>query len=277
MDQPKPSAGYRNQSLERGFAILEYLGASTRGQSVSQVAHATGLHRATAHRLLAVLHRLGYVYKGSDQRYWIGFQLHRFGHKPSMIARVTHHAHPFLVSLANEVGETVNLGVLEGTQAFVADRVTTDRSLRLDVQIGDYRDAHATSIGKALLALHRPEDVRRLYERTPLRSYTDTTLKTIGALVRELAVIRRRGYAVNDGEMSPGVRSIAVPLINPEGRALCAVSVTARKSRISDRQIVPIAARIQDTVHNIVEVMAAYPNRAPVHDEQAPPAFTSPK
>lgn len=255
---------YRNQSLERGFAILEFLGASASGHSIAEIARETGLHRATAHRLLEVLRGLGYVYKASDHRYWVGFELHRFGHRPSMIARVTHHAHPFLVALANEVGETVYLGALEGTQAFVTDRVTTPRSLRLDVQVGDYLDAHATSIGKALLALHRPEDIRRLYEHTPLRAHTGATITTVAALSRELARAGRRGYAVSDGELMTGVRSVAAPLINPEGRALCAVAVTARKTRLSDQRIAAVAARIEDTMQRIVERLIAEPRRRPL-------------
>jgi IclR family acetate operon transcriptional repressor len=251
---------YRNQSLERGFGILEYLGASITGQSVSQVAQATGLHRATAHRLLEVLCRLGYAYKGDDHRYWVGFQLHRFGHKPSMIARITHHAHPYLVALAHEVDETVNLGALEGIQAFIADRVVTDRSLRLDVQVGDYFDAHATSIGKALLSLHRPEEVRSIYERAPLRAHTANTTKTVTALLRELARVRTRGYAINDGEMTPGVRSIAVPLLNPEQRALCAIAVTGPTARMSDDRMARLCVKIQETAAQIVDQLVVNPS-----------------
>lgn len=253
-------AVYRNQSLERGFGILEYLGASTTGQSVSQVAQATALHRATAHRLLEVLCRLGYAYKGDDHRYWVGFHLHRFGHKPSMLARITHHAHPFLVTLAHEVDETVNLGALEGIQAFIADRVTTERSLRLDVQVGDYFDAHATSIGKALLSLHRPEEVRSIYERAPLRAHTGNTAKTVAGLLRELASVRKRGYAVNDEEMELGVRSIAVPMLNSENRAVCAIAVTGPKARLTDDRMDRLSAKIKETSARIVDQLVVNPS-----------------
>ena len=253
-------AVYRNQSLERGFGILEHLGVSTRGQSVSEVAEVTDLHRATAHRLLEVLCRLGYAYKGSGRRYWVGHRIDRYAHKPSMLARMTHQAHPFLVTLAHEVDETVNLGALEGNQAFIADRVTTERSLRLDVQVGDYFDAHGTSIGKALLSLHRPEEVRSIYEHAPLRAHTSNTAKTIPALLRELALVRQRGYAVNDEEMTPGVRSIAVPILNPDKRALCAVAVTGPKARLSDDRIGRISVKIQETAARIIDQLALDPS-----------------
>ncbi len=252
-------AHYRNQSLERGFGILEYLGAATVGQSVMEVAQATSLHRATAHRLLEVLCRLGYAYKSEDHRYWVGYNLDRFGHKPNMLARITHHAHPFLVTLAHEVDETVNLGALEGIQAFIADRVTTERSLRLDVLVGDYFDAHATSIGKALLSLHRPDELRDIYERAPLRVYTRNTAKNIKGLLRELELVRKRGYAINDEEMTPGVRSIAVPMYNPDRRAVCAIAVTGPKARLSDERIDWLSAKIQETSARVVDQLGLNP------------------
>ncbi|MBM3560180.1 MAG: helix-turn-helix domain-containing protein [Alphaproteobacteria bacterium] len=153
----RPMATYQNRSLERAFSILEYLGATERGLTVLEIARRTKLHRATVHRLLMVLNQLGYVYKDRVTReYWAGFHLHSFGHRTSMIARLTHHARPFLVALANEVDELVHLGALEGIQSLVCDRIATSRIVKLDRQPGEYLDAHATAVGKALLAL-RPE------------------------------------------------------------------------------------------------------------------------
>lgn len=244
-------AEYKNQSLERGFQILEYLDSSPSGRAVSEVARATGLHRATAHRLLEVLCGLGYAYKASDRRYWIGYAMHVFGHPASVVARVSHHAHSYLVKLAHEVDETVNLGFLEGIQAVVVDRVTTDRAHRSDVQIGGYFDAHATSLGKALLSIRPPEDVQANYKATRLNAYTGTTITDLPGLMRELAEIRKTGYAVNNEERSPGIRSVAAPLINPHGRAMFAISVTGPRARLEDARIPRIGARIQEVAREI--------------------------
>lgn len=249
---------YRNQSLERGFSILEYLGASTRGRSVSEVARQTGLHRATAHRLLEVLCGLGYAYKNpDDHKYWVGYQLHTFGHWSSMIARITHHARPFLRTLAFELDETVHIGALDGTQAFFCDRIATERSLRMDIQVGDYFDAHATAIGKALLAVRDSRAVRDSYKHAPLRAHTRRTITDVAALMRELAAIRKTGYALADEELMANVRSIAVPLINPHGRAACAISVSGPKARFGDDTLGRYAARLQATVKAITDRIAA--------------------
>jgi DNA-binding IclR family transcriptional regulator len=249
---------YRNQSLERGFSILEYLGASTRGRSVSEVARHTGLHRATAHRLLEVLCGLGYVYKNpDDHKYWVGYQLHLFGHWPRVIARITHHARPFLQTLAHEIDETVHIGALDGTQAYICDRITTARSLRVDIPVGEYVDAHAMALGKALLALRDADAVKASYKNAPLRAHTKRTITDTTALLRELAATKKRGYAIADEELMVGLRSLAVPLVNPTGRAACAISVSGPKTRLDDRRLPQIGARLQATARAIVDRMVA--------------------
>ena len=242
---------YKNQSLERGFQILEYLDSSPSGRAVSEVARATGLHRATAHRLLEVLCSLGYAYKADDRRYWIGYAMHVFGHPASVVARMSHHVHPYLVKLAHEVNETVNLGFLDGIQAVVVDRVSTDRSHRSDVQVGGYFDAHATSLGKALLSMRSPEAVQANYKATRMNAYTGTTITDLPGLLRELAVIRKVGFAINKEERSPGIRSVAVPLVNPHGRAMFAISVTGPRARLDDARIPRIGARLTEVAREI--------------------------
>jgi len=249
-------ATYKNQSLERGFQILEYLGGSTKGRAVSDVARATGLHRATAHRLLEVLCSMGYAYKGDDRRYWIGYNMHLFGYRSNMVARITHHAHPYLVTLAHDVDETVNLGFLEGIQVFIADRVTTDRAHRSEVQIGTYFDAHATSLGKALLSVRPANEVRASYKFTRLSAYTGKTITDVDALLRELTTIKKRGYSINDEEGSPGIRSVAAPILNPHGRAACALAVTGPRARLDDSRIERIGMQLQNVASEIVTRVA---------------------
>mgnify|MGYP001307422716 FL=1 len=249
-------ATYKNQSLERGFQILEYLGGSTKGRAVSDVARATGLHRATAHRLLEVLCGMGYAYKGDDRRYWIGYNMHLFGYRSNMVARITHHAHPYLVTLAHDVDETVNLGFLEGIQVFIADRVTTDRAHRSEVQIGTYFDAHATSLGKALLSVRPADEVRASYKFTRLSAYTGKTITGVDALLRELTTIKKRGYSINDEEGSPGIRSVAAPILNPYGRAACALAVTGPRARLDDSRIERIGMQLQNVASEIVTRVA---------------------
>jgi IclR family acetate operon transcriptional repressor len=199
---------------------------------------------------------MGYAYKGDDRRYWIGYNMHLFGYRSNMVARITHHAHPYLVTLAHDVDETVNLGFLEGIQVFIADRVTTDRAHRSEVQIGTYFDAHATSLGKALLSVRPTDEVRASYKFTRLSAYTGKTITGVDALLRELTTIKKRGYSINDEEGSPGIRSVAAPILNPHGRAACAMAVTGPRARLDDSRIERIGMQLQNVASEIVTRVA---------------------
>ena len=137
---------YDNQSLSRGFKILECLGEAGEALPVAEVARRTGLHRATVHRLLTVLVGLGYVHKdAASAAYSTGFYLHTFGYTWNIIGAITRHAHRFLERLSATVGESVQLAALEGTQIVICDRVqagddpgAADAGLRP----GARRDAH---------------------------------------------------------------------------------------------------------------------------------------
>ncbi|MDG2270483.1 MAG: IclR family transcriptional regulator, partial [Alphaproteobacteria bacterium] len=199
---------------------------------------------------------MGYAYKAEDRRYWIGYNAKLFGNRSNMVARITHHAHPFLVTLAHEVDETVALGFLEGIQVFIADRVSTDRAHRSEVQVGTYFDAHATSLGKALLSVRPVNEVRASYKNTRLSAYTGKTITDVESLLRELSNIKKRGYSINDEEGSPGIRSVSAPVLNLDGRAACSLAVTGPRARLDDSKMERVGILLQNVASEIVAQLA---------------------
>jgi IclR family acetate operon transcriptional repressor len=226
---------YGNQSLSRGIKILECLGDAGTPLSATEVARRTGLHRATVHRLLHVLAELGYAHKDAeDASYTTGFYLHTFGRTPNVIASLVRHARPFLERLAKATGQNVCLGALEGIQMIYCDKVSVAQDIGITVQTGLRLDAHATAIGKALLAIRPEAEVRQVYEHHRLSVHTPRTLRSVPSLMRALAEVRRLGYAVERDEYVVGRRSVASAIINPYGRATCAVSLEGPASVLDD-------------------------------------------
>jgi IclR family acetate operon transcriptional repressor len=247
---------YGNQSLLRGVKILECLGDAGTAIAAAEVARRTGLHRATVHRLLHVLVDLGYVHKNAERAtYTTGFYLHTFGWTPNVIASLVRHARPFLERLAAETGQNVCLGALEGIQMIYCDKVGAARDVGIDTRPGLRLDAHATAIGKALLAVRPEADVRQIYGHHRLSVHTPRTLRSVPSLLRALAEIRRLGYAVEKDEYVVGRRSVAAAIINPYGRATCAIAVEGPVSALTDdalpsygRRVAALAGAIADHV-----------------------------
>jgi DNA-binding IclR family transcriptional regulator len=245
---------YENQSAERSFAILECVGAAENPVPLAHVARATGLNRATAYRLLAVLTRMGWIHKDTaDGTYTLGYKVFALGRRKSQLGTITHHAQPFIRRLAWDLRETVHLAALEGPQVLYCDKVEPPEGHPVTTAIGMRLDAHATGVGKAVLAWLDPGEVRELFGQHAPHVHTARTISSIDALIRELAVIRKQGYATDEGEMIPGLNCVAAPIMNSVGRAVLAVSVSGPASRFDGKRMSRLAARLVATANEISE------------------------
>ncbi len=249
---------YENQSAERSFAILECVGAAENPIPLAQIARETGLNRGTVFRLLAVLTRLGWIHKdAADGTYTLGYKVFAIGRRQNQLENVTHHAQPFIRRLAWDLGETVHLAALEGRQVVYCDKVEPPEGHSVPTAIGMRLDAHATGVGKAVLAWQEPDEVRQLFRQHPPHVHTSKTITTLDRLERELAAIRKRGYATDEGEMITGLNCVAAPIMNSIGRAVLAVSVSGPASRFDAARMSRLAARLTATAGEISEYVIA--------------------
>ena len=222
-----------NRSLAKAFGILEVLNVTRSGMTASEVAERTGLPASTVHRFLQNLSKLGYVSWDPDQKlYAVGFPLTLFGNRRLIIERIVDRSRPFLRELSSQTGLAVYLGSLEGSHAVVEHRVLSNRVTKGAHELGARLDAHAHSLGKALLALTPRADLMRIYDLQRLPVHTGHTIVHRDRLLREMADTLARGYARDYEELTPGIRSIACALLNPKGRATCAIAIEGPRPKL---------------------------------------------
>ena len=241
-----PSSGTSEASVRtllRGLAILEAL-ASSHGLNLSEVARKTRLPVSTTHRLLETLRRRGFVQPLEDSRYRVGLRAFEVGMGFLRGQHLTEAARPAMVELVDRVRETANLAVRDGGEAVYVLQVESDRMLRLFAQPGARHPLYCTGVGKALLAWEPEEQVRALLGPGPLPRYTPRTLTEPDDVLRELRAVRARGYAVDREEREPGVRCVAAPVRDLQGRVVAALSVSAPASRLPHRRIPQVAATV---------------------------------
>jgi IclR family transcriptional regulator, KDG regulon repressor len=245
-------ATYSNISLERGAVLLEALDRAATPQSLTDIAREVGLNRATTFRLLAVLQQLGYAHKNQRTgRYTLGHKIYAIGRTVRGIETAVDDAAPFVRRLAGELGMTTFVAALQGNQAVVHDKVEPPGGINLHTSIGMRIDAHASSGGKALLASRPAEEVRELYRSHPLYRHTGRTITTLPGLLAELDIIRKRGYAIDTGELIPSVETLAVPVMSTVERALIAISTTGNVSGMSPEGFRARLAAMQRTARQI--------------------------
>ncbi|WP_328698446.1 IclR family transcriptional regulator domain-containing protein [Streptomyces sp. NBC_00342] len=223
------------QSLARGLAVLEALGCTPGGMTLSNVAQATGLARATARRSLLTLEQLGYV-AGDGGLFSPLPQILDLGYPLLAGLSLGEVAQFHLADLVRQVRESASVAVLDGPDVRYVSRVAATRIMSVTIALGTRFPAHATSMGRVLLAgMPRTERTRWLAS-ADLRPLTDLTLTDPGALGRVLDQVERDGYALVDQELEKGLRSVAAPVHGAGGTVVAAVNVSLHAGRTSEEE-----------------------------------------
>lgn len=228
------------QSVDRAITILETM-AREGDTGVSEVARELGVHKSTAFRLLATLAARGLVEQSDDRgKYRIGLGLVRIAGTSAARTEIVQAAREVGKQLAAETGETVNVAVLRDDAALYLDQIAGAAGLQPHNWVGLRIPLHATSDGKILLAFLAPQEVDQLVPR--LEAHTERTLTLRSALHRELAEVRRRGYAVAVDELEEGLTALAAPIRDVHGDVVASLSISGSTYRITT-----------DTVPELVE------------------------
>ncbi|MFJ4472843.1 IclR family transcriptional regulator C-terminal domain-containing protein [Streptomyces sp. NPDC089424] len=217
------------ESLARGLTVLTAFGAGRAELTLTEVAKATGLARATARRALITYEHLGLVAQSRPGAFTLTPRVLDLGYPLLSRTSLPHIAAPHLASLAERIHESTSLAVLTaaGDEIQYTARVATARVMSVNITVGTRLPAYATSMGRVLLADLPPAD------RTlgPLRPLTPRTLTDPEALARILDEVHEQGWALVDEELEEGLRSLAVPVRDRAGRAVAALNTAMHTSR----------------------------------------------
>lgn len=226
------------ESLARGLTVLTAFGECRAELTLTEVARATGLARATARRALITYEHLGYV-EAHGRTFALTPRVLSLGFPPLSHTSLPEIAAPHLAELAGRVNESASLAVLSGdtgAEIQYTARVATRRIMSANITVGTRLPAYPTSMGRVLLAgIPEAECQVRVRELAPLTPHTVTDPV---AFARVLAGVREQGYALVDEELEEGLRSIAVPVRDRTGRVVAAVNVAMHTTRRTAQQCV---------------------------------------
>ncbi|KOX21827.1 IclR family transcriptional regulator [Saccharothrix sp. NRRL B-16348] len=240
---------------DRVLAVLKELARYPEGVGLEELTRVIGSPKPTVHRALGSLRRAGLADQDARGRYLLGDEFLRmaFAHHE---ARPDHvRVRPVLESLAHRFGETTHYAVLDGREVVYREKVDPPTgAVRLTSTIGGRNPAHATGVGKLLLAQHLPtrDDVAAWVGAADLERRTPRTRCTVDELHRDLVEVREHGYATDDQENEPGVNCVALPVYatsptTPSG----ALSVSALTYRTPLRALIDAVDEIRDLLGNL--------------------------
>jgi IclR family acetate operon transcriptional repressor len=222
------------QSLKRAAAILDAVARQPEGISLAQLSTELDLHSSTAFHLIQTLVGLGFLTQLADsRRYRIGTRLFTLAAGALDETALLSLATPILERLSAETGHAAHLAVRSKHEIIVVARTAATGLLQLAGHPGAARPAHATAIGKMLLAAMPPEDLDRLLQTLPLPAFTPHTLTDPASLRREIDIVRRTGIAHDNCELDADVRCIAVPVHDFAGRCAAAMGLSGPAWRLT--------------------------------------------
>ncbi len=245
------------KTIGRAAMVLRALAAGAGdGSRLTDIADATGLGKATVHRLLGALADVGFVdFDDQDKLYRLGYALFALG-ASARAFHVVDLARPGLVRLAAETGDTVYLSVRDGDEAICVDRRTGSFPIRtLTLDVGDRRPLGIGAGSLALLAFESETEVERVirtnaHARRDYAAFDDATLR------RLILQAREQGYAFNDGNIVSAMCAVGVPVLDDDGRVLAALSIAAIRERFDGRRLAKLVSQMQAEAGELAGALA---------------------
>jgi IclR family pca regulon transcriptional regulator len=220
------------QSLERGMAVIQVFSRDHPALTLSEVARLTGITRATARRILLTLEELGHV-RSDGRLFSLTPRVLTLGWAYLSSLNLWEIAQPFMEELVERTKESCSAATLDLPHIVYVARVPTRRIMTIALGVGSRLPAHATSMGRVLLADLPAGELDQFLAETRLERYTSSTIADPALLRRKLDEVRAHGWALVDEELEIGLRSIAAPIRRADGRAVAALNVSAAAPRVS--------------------------------------------
>lgn len=244
------------QSLARGLAVIGCFDSDHPRRTLSDVARATGLTRASARRFLLTLVDLGYVERDGDQ-FSLRPAVLNIGRAYLSMLTLPDIAEPHMRSLSNDVGEAVSLCILDEFEAVVVGQSRPGRLGHNLTTIGSRLYANSSAAGRCLLAGMDDATLIKALANAEIPKLTKHTITDRTKILEAVQVVRRAGYSVTEEEFRMGITSLAMPIYQASDTPAAALTVSARSRRVSERTLVAtILPKLQLTAHAIESDLA---------------------
>nr|WP_221219902.1 IclR family transcriptional regulator C-terminal domain-containing protein [Prauserella isguenensis] len=244
----------RIQSIERGFAVLLAFDSERRNPSLTDIANATGLSRPAVRRILLTLQHLGYVQPTGGSHWELTPRVLTIGQHFTTSSAVVAVSEPHMGRLVEETQESASLSAMDGSDVVYLARVPAKRVLNINATAGTRVPAHATSMGRVLLAAAPAEFVEDYLANPGLQPLTPHTITNPDQFRKTLTRVRDQGWSLVSEEREIGLIAASAPIYNHAGHVVAALSSSTSTGRMSparvERDLVPVLVRIADEISN---------------------------
>lgn len=251
----EPDRKYSVPVVRSTFRILQELGRAEL-LGLSEITQRTGISKSTVFRILSTLLELGYVLRDASRNYRISPTLAQLAGEEAAGEALRRLALPHMLHLRDEYGETVNLGVRSFDKVTYLEVVPSEFALRLEEVRGASVPVHASSLGKAILAFSPRSAVENLVRGRPLERITPNTICDPDELLAELKRVKNAGFAFDRGEGSVLAICVGAPILDAQGNAIAALSISGPAQRFRPKRDSPVIASLLNVTTEISRNLA---------------------
>lgn len=245
---------------ERALLMLEIIANADSAPTLNDLMAATRLPKATAHRFVSLLERLGFARRSLDgKRYEVGHRLTSLAIQTMHRSLQSAPRRAILTALVNEIGETCNITMLDGMSLIYLDRVESDWPLQYRLKVGSHVPLHCTASGKLFLSL-APSSLRHsLFEARSLERHTPRTITDPRALEAALDKIKKTGIGTDNEEFIEGMTAAAVPVRDSNGKICATVAVHGPVNRLPFSRAVGLVPALKKAARAIEQTFVSSP------------------
>jgi DNA-binding IclR family transcriptional regulator len=254
------------QSIDRALDIVEALSVQPHGMLLKDLSAEVGLHVSTTHRLLASLVSRGYVQKDIETgKYRLTVRLFEIGSRAISGMNLVSISRPYLEQLAAGTGETVHLVARNNDEVvYLYKEDRRESVIHMASFVGLRSPMYRTAVGKSILALLPEEEVRRIWDRSVIEPLTPNTIVRYDDLLENLAIVRQRGWAMDNEENELGVLCIAAPIKDFTNTPIGAISISAPAARMTFSTCERFALKVIASTNAISRALGAPVTVSPV-------------
>lgn len=250
-------------ALERGLRLLGEFSRSERELTPPELARRLQLPRTTVFRLIATPEGLGFVERSADGRaVRLGMAVLRLGFEYLASLELTQLGQPILAKLCEAVRVPCNLVIRDGRQIVYVAKVTPPSPLSSSVSVGTRLPAHATVLGRVLLADLSLGELRALYPEDKLERFSAGTPADVRALFELVQADRERGYVAGEGFFEASISTIAAPVRDHSGRVVAALGATLNSPQIVPERAGALLAQVREAADGLARQLNYTPARS---------------
>lgn len=249
------------RAVERALDVLLCFTKQTPELTMTQIADQVGIHKSTAHRLLATLENKRFVQRDHDTgMYQLGIRLFQMAYLTLEHNDLRRLAIPFMHHLCEKYEENIDLAVLDDTDVVYVNIIEGPQRVKLAAAIGQRLPAFATASGKAILGFMPEERVHRILDRG-MPKFTPHTPQSQNGLLENLHAVRELGYAISEQEFEEQINAVAAPIFDLENQPIASIAVAGPAYRLTRERLIEIGPGLIATAREITQefTMAAVP------------------